>query len=78
MSESRIIESLTEGHANAPGEKRELIEVGRRLVRCQRCGHWDHRGCDQFTRQEWVEILIRPGRECPNQLASSCKNDKNG
>ena len=39
--------------------------VGKLLVRCQACSHWDaDRGCQRIDRAAWVALLITPGQTC--------------
>ena len=66
---NRLIESLE----NAPGPKRQPIQVGRLLVYCQcgdttngsprPCPEW-RRGCERYELNDWIDILIRPGGRC--------------
>ncbi len=64
MSENRIVNALLESLANAPGPKREPIEVGRLLAQCQQvCPEW-FRGCERHDLEAWITLLITPGRHC--------------
>ena len=58
------VNDLIEYLSNADGPIREPAEVGRRLAYCQqRCPEWI-RSCSLHDRDEWIEILSTPGREC--------------
>ena len=48
-----------------PG-RRVNAHVGRLLVQCQQvCSDWSETGgCSRHDRDEWIDILIRPGRDC--------------
>jgi len=59
-----LIEAL---HATPDGhERRATAHVGRLLVQCQQiCTAWvEPDGCQLHARAEWIDILIRPGRDC--------------
>lgn len=61
---NHIVNDLIESLENAPGPKRETIEVGRRLAFCQqKCPEW-FRNCERYDREAWIELLIRPGKFC--------------
>ncbi len=53
-------------HAPAHGrERRPTRHTGRLLVQCQQvCTTWGPTGCQLHDREEWIDILIRPGRDC--------------
>ncbi len=54
-------------HAAPNGrERRATAHVGRLLVQCQQvCSDWRAvNGCQLHDREEWIDILIRPGRDC--------------
>ena len=63
---SEIVNALLEALTNAPGETREQIQVERLLVRCQRDCPFDewHHGCGRYDREEWIRVMIDPGRTC--------------
>ncbi len=64
MSENRIVNALLESLENAPGEKREPIQVGRLLAHCQqRCPEWV-RSCQRHDLEAWITLMITPGRNC--------------
>ncbi len=64
MSENRVVNNLIEALENAPGEKREPIQVGRLLAHCQQvCPEW-FRSCQRYGMEEWIRIMITPGRRC--------------
>lgn len=61
---NHIVNDLIESLANAPGKKREPIQVGRLLAFCQqKCPEWFHE-CESYDREEWIELLIRPRQVC--------------
>ena len=64
MTESRIVNALLEAIDNATEPTRELQAVGKLLVICSRCDHWD-RGCECQDYLDWIAQLITPGRVCP-------------
>ena len=58
-----LIEAL---HGTSDGhERRATRHIGRLLIECQQaCRHWTATGCQLHDRAEWIDILIRPGRDC--------------
>ena len=64
---NHIVNDLIESLANASGPKREPIHVGRLLAYCQqKCPEW-FRSCGRYEREEWITLLITPGRKCDRQ-----------
>ncbi len=80
VSENRIVNALLESLENAPGPKREPIEVGRLLAQCQRgveqpprpCPDWD-RGCKRYDLEAWIGLMITPGRHCSRPAYSNAE-----
>lgn len=73
---NHIVNDLNEALANAPGEKREPIQVGRLLAHCRQvCTEWD-RGCTRFEREEWIRLLITPSRSCDRQGRGENQEDR--
>ena len=69
MSEKHVVNALIEALANAPGKKREPIQVGRLLAYCQqRCPEW-FRSCGLHDREEWIRLLILEGETCDRRPA---------
>ena len=66
LPEAFCVNTLLGALDNAPGEHRELIQVERLLVRCQRCSEWHH-GCGRYDREEWIRVMIDPERMCEAQ-----------
>jgi hypothetical protein len=65
MNEAAI-SALDEALSNAKPPVRTYETASKRLNRCVQswCPKWGEGGCGHYERDVWLEILIRPGKEC--------------
>jgi len=62
---NHLITALDVAITNGIEPTREPAAVGRLLVRCQACDHWNAElGCQRLERLAWVALLITPGQAC--------------
>lgn len=67
---TRPMNAVIEAGRNAEGRCRRPEQINLEFTRCQGCGHWVgsgdewERSCDLFGREEWIELIIRPGESC--------------
>ena len=65
MMDDWLVNTLVESLDNAPGPNREPAAVGKRLAYCQQvCGAWYRRCTKHPNTEEWITIMITPGRQC--------------
>ena len=65
MMDEPLVNALIERLDTTPGPLREHTDVGKRLAYCQQvCPAWYRRCTKHPDTEEWITIMITPGRRC--------------